>query len=128
MIEQEFEKGKITQQQEAAAIAKEKEDELALEVLYQQKRQALWDKDPVKVKEIENQIIKLKAQADEIAAKAQTESLKLQEKNIEQVFSKIKSGMDQTIRGMLTGTENFSKAWQQMWSGMVVSMAENWQT
>jgi hypothetical protein len=124
LIEQEFQKGKITQQQEIAAIAKEKEDELALEVLYQQKRQALWDKDPAKVKEIENQIIKIKAQSNEIAAKAQTDSMKLQEKNIDQVFSKIKSGMDQTIRGMLTGTENFSKAWQQMWSGMVVSMAE----
>jgi hypothetical protein len=124
LIEQEFEKGKITQQQEIAAIAKEKEDELALEALYQRKRQSLWDKDPVKVQEIENQIIKIKAQSDQIAAKAQTDSIKLQEKNIDQVFSKIKSGMDQTIRGMLTGTENFSKAWQQMWSGMVVSMVE----
>jgi hypothetical protein len=124
LIEQEFVQGKITQQQEIAAIAKEKEDELALEVLYQKKRQALWEGDKNKVQEIENQILKIKANSDAIAAKAQTDSMKLQEKNIDQVFSKIKSGMDQTIRGMLTGTENFSKAWQQMWSGMVVSMAE----
>src|SRR5579884_115762 len=124
LITQDFEKGKINQQQEIALIAKAKQDELQLEIFYQQQRQALWDKDPKKVQEIQNEINKIKAQSELVAAKAQTDSLKLQEKNLDQFFSKVKSAMDQSIKGFITGTESFGKAWQNLWSGMVVSMAE----
>jgi hypothetical protein len=124
LIEQQLAKGQITQQQEVALVAKAKENELALEIFYQQQRQALWDKDPKKVQEIQNEINKIKAQSELVAAKGQTDSLKLQEKNLDQFFSKVKSAMDQSIKGFLTGTESFSKAWQNLWSGMVVSMAE----
>ena len=124
LITQDFQKGKITQQQEIALIAKAKQDELQLEILYQQKRQALWDNDPKKVQEIQNQIEKIKAQSELISAKAQTDSLRLQEKNLTQFFSKVKSAMDQSISGLLKGTESFSKAWQNMWSDMVISMVQ----
>lgn len=124
LITQDFEKGKVTQQQEIALIAQEKEKELQLEIFYQQKRQALWDNDPKKVQEIQNQIDKIKAQGELVAAKAQTESLKLQGKNLDQFFSKVKGAMDQSISGFLRGTESFGKAWQNLWSGMVVSMAQ----
>jgi hypothetical protein len=124
LITQDFEKGKITQQQEIALIAKAKQDELQLEIFYQQQRQALWDKDPKKVQEIQNQIDKIKAQSELVAAKAQTDSLRVHEKNLTQFFSKIKSAMDQSISGFLKGTESFSKAWQNMWSDMVVSMVQ----
>ena len=124
LITQDFEKGKITQQQEIALIAKAKQDELALEIYYQQQRQALWDKDPKKVQEIQNQIDKIKAQSELVGAKAQTDSLRVQEKNLTQFFSKVKSAMDQSISGLLKGTESFSKAWQNMWSDMVVSMVQ----
>jgi hypothetical protein len=124
LITQDFEKGKITQQQEIALIAKAKQDELQLEIFYQQQRQALWDKDPKKVQEIQNQIDKIKAQSELVAAKAQTDGLRVQEKNLTQFFSKIKSAMDQSISGFLKGTESFSKAWQNMWSDMVVSMVQ----
>jgi hypothetical protein len=124
LITQDFEKGKITQQQEIALIAKAKQDELALEIYYQQQRQALWDKDPKKVQEIQNQINRIKAQSELIGAKAQTDGLRIQEKNLTQFFSKVKSAMDQSISGLLKGTESFSKAWQNMWSDMVVSMVQ----
>ncbi|HEY2362991.1 MAG TPA: hypothetical protein VGK36_17860 [Candidatus Angelobacter sp.] len=124
LITQDFEKGKISQQQEIALIAKAKQDELQLEIFYQQQRQALWDKDPKKVQEIQNQIDKIKAQGELVAAKAQTDSLRLQEKNLTQFFSKVKSAMDQSISGFLKGTESFAKAWQNMWSDMVVSMVQ----
>jgi hypothetical protein len=124
LITQDFEKGKITQQQEIALIAKAKQDELALEIHYQQLRQALWDKDPKKVQEIQNQIDKIKAQSELVGAKAQTDSLREQEKNLTQFFSKLKSATDQSISGLLKGTESFSKAWQNMWSDMVVSMVQ----
>ncbi|HEY2913175.1 MAG TPA: hypothetical protein VGK21_07435, partial [Candidatus Angelobacter sp.] len=124
LITQDFEKGKISQQQEIALIAKAKQDELQLEIFYQQQRQALWDKDPKKVQEIQNQIDKIKAQGELVAAKAQTDSLRLQEKNLTQFFSKVKSAMDQSISGFLKGTESFAKAWQNMWADMVVSMVQ----
>jgi hypothetical protein len=124
LITQDFEKGKITQQQEIALIAKAKQDELQLEIFYQQKRQALWDNDPKKVQEIQNQIDKIKAQGELVAAKAQTDSLRLQQKNLDQFFSKAKSAMDQSISGFLKGTESFAKAWQNMWADMVVSMVQ----
>jgi hypothetical protein len=124
LITQDFEKGKITQQQEIALIAKAKQDELALEIYYQQQRQALWDKDPKKVQEIQNQINKIKAQSELVGAKAQTDGLRVQEKNLTQFFSKVKSAMDQSISGLLKGTESFSKAWQNMWSDMVISMVQ----
>jgi hypothetical protein len=124
LITQDFEKGKITQQQEIALIAKAKQDELQLEIFYQQKRQALWDNDPKKVQEIQNQINKIKAESELVAAKAQTDGLRVQEKNLTQFFSKAKSAMDQSISGFLKGTESFAKAWQNMWSGMVISMVQ----
>ncbi|HZE82509.1 MAG TPA: hypothetical protein VE604_16530 [Candidatus Polarisedimenticolia bacterium] len=124
LITQDFEKGKITQQQEIALIAKAKQDELQLEIFYQQKRQALWDNDPKKVQEIQNQINKIKAQGELVAAKAQTDSLRLQQKNLDQFFSRAKSAMDQSISGFLKGTESFAKAWQNMWADMVVSMVQ----
>jgi phosphoribosyl-AMP cyclohydrolase len=116
LITQDFEKGKIIQQQEIALIAKEKQDELALEIFYQRQRQALWDKDPKKVQEIQNQIDKIKAQSELVAAKAQTDSLRVQQKNLAQFFSRAKSAMDQSISGFLKGTESFAKAWQNMWA------------
>jgi len=124
LIEQDFERGKINQQQEIAAIAQEKERELEIEKLTQQKRWALWTGDVKKQQEIQNQIDKIKAQSELVGAKAQTDSLRVQEKNLTQFFSKVKSAMDQSISGLLRGTESFSKAWQNMWSDMVVSMVQ----
>ncbi|MFL6386082.1 MAG: hypothetical protein ACJ71U_01220 [Terriglobales bacterium] len=124
LIEQRLAKGKINQQQEIAAIANAKQEELQLEIFYQQQRQALWDKDPKKVQEIQNQINKIKAQSELVAAKAQTDGLRVQEKNLTQFFSKAKSAMDQSISGFLKGTESFAKAWQNMWSDMVISMVQ----
>jgi hypothetical protein len=124
LIEQDFERGKINQQQEIAAIAQEKERELEIEKLTQQKRWALWDGDKKKQQEIQNQIDKIKAQGELVAAKAQTDSLSVQEKNLNQFFSKAKSAMDQSISGFLKGTESFAKAWQNMWADMVVSMVQ----
>jgi hypothetical protein len=75
LITQDFQKGKITQQQEIALIAKAKQDELQLEIFYQQKRQALWDNDPKKVQEIQNQINKIRAQSELVGVKATTDEL-----------------------------------------------------
>ena len=45
-------------------------------------------------------------------------------KNITAFFSRSKSAMDQSISGFLKGTESFAKAWQDMWSDMVISMVQ----
>jgi hypothetical protein len=89
LIEQDFERGKINQQQEIAAIAQEKERELEIEKLTQQKRWALWDGDKKKQQEIQNQIDKIIAQSKLVQTKAVTDGLKAQEQQYRQVFSRI---------------------------------------
>lgn len=56
--------------------------------------------------------------------KADQKSYLRRTKNIDAFFSHVKSAMDQSISGFLKGTESFAKAWQNMWSDMVVSMVQ----
>ncbi|HSK42760.1 MAG TPA: hypothetical protein VLA83_02615, partial [Candidatus Binatia bacterium] len=56
--------------------------------------------------------------------KAEQKSYLRRTKNIDAFFSHVKSAMDQSISGFLKGTESFAKAWQNMWSDMVVSMVQ----
>ena len=123
LITQQFEKGKITQQQEIALIAKAKQDELALEIYYQQQRQALWDKDPKKVQEIQNQINKIKAQGELVGTKAVTDGLKAQEQQYKQVFSQIGSTITSNVLDVLKGTETVAQGFQKMYQSLVTSLA-----
>jgi hypothetical protein len=101
LITQDFERGKINQQQEIALIAKAKQDELALELLIQQKRWALWDKDPKKAQEVQNQINKVVAQSQLVQTKAVTDSVKAQEQQYKQVFSQIGNAFKTNVLSML---------------------------
>jgi len=123
LIAQQFEKGKITQQQEIALIAKAKQDELALEIYYQQQRQVLWDKDPKKVQEIQNQINKIKAQGELVGTKAVTDGLKAQEQQYKQVFSQIGSTITSNVLDVLKGTETITQAFQKMYQSLITSLA-----
>src|SRR5436305_3106909 len=109
LIEQDFERGKSNQQQEIAAIAQEKERELEIEKLTQQKRWALWAGDVKKQQEIQNQINKLVAQAQNVETKAVTDSLKAREQQYRQVFQQIGNSFKTEILGMLQGTETVSQ-------------------
>jgi hypothetical protein len=124
LITQDFEKGKITQQQEIALIAKAKQDELQLEIFYQQKRQALWDKDPKKVQEIQNQINKIKAQGEVVGAKAVTDGLKAQEQQYRQAFSQIGNAFKTEILGMIQGTETVAQGFAKMFNSLIGSFAD----
>jgi hypothetical protein len=123
LIEQDFERGKINQQQEIALIAKAKQDELALEIYYQRQRQALWDKDPKKVQEIQNQINKIKAQGELVGTKAVTDGLKAQEQQYKQVFSQIGSTITSNVLDVLKGTETVAQGFQKMYQSLVTSLA-----
>lgn len=120
LITQDFEKGKITQQQEIALIAKAKQDELALETYYQQQRQALWDKDPKKVQEIQNQINKIKAQSELIGVKATTDGLKVTEQKWKSFASGISQSLTSALSGWIQGTESFGQAWAKMADDMAM--------
>ncbi len=120
LITQQFEKGKITQQQEIALIAKAKQDELALEIYYQQQRQALWDKDPKKVQEIQNQINKIKAQSELIGVKATTDELKASEQKWKSFTSSISQSLNSALSGWIQGTQTFGQAWAKMADDMAM--------
>ena len=123
LIEQDFERGKINQQQEIAAIAQEKERELEIEKLTQQKRWALWDDDKKKQQEIQNQIDKIIAQSKLVQTKAVTDGLKAQEQQYKQVFSQIGSTITSNVLDVLKGTETITQAFQKMYQSLITSLA-----
>lgn len=124
LIEQDFERGKINQQQEIALIAQEKERELEIEKLTQQKRWALWTGDVKKQQEIQNQINKLVAQAQLIETKAVTDSLKAQEQQYKQVFSQIGNAFKTNVLSMLEGAETITQGFQKMYQSLLSSLAD----
>ena len=124
LIEQDFERGKINQQQEIAAIAQEKERELEIEKFTQQKRWALWTGDVKKQQEIQNQINKLVAQAQLVETKAVTDGLKAQEQQYRQVFSQIGNAMSRNVLDMLKGTETIAQGFQKMYQSLISSLAD----
>jgi hypothetical protein len=123
LIEQDLERGKINQQQEIAAIAQEKERELEIEKLTQQKRWALWDGDKKKQQEVQNQIDKIVAQSKLVQTKAVTDGLKAQEQQYRQVFSQIGNAFKTEILGMIQGTETVTQAFSKMFNSLVSSFA-----
>ena len=124
LIEQDFERGKINQQQEIAAIAQEKERELEIEKLTQQKRWALWDGDKKKQQEVQNQIDKIIAQSKLVQTKAVTDGLKAQEQQYRQVFSQIGNAFKTEILGMIQGTETVAQAFAKMFNSLIGSFAD----
>ncbi len=124
LIEQDFERGKINQQQEIAAIAQEKERELEIEKFTQQKRWALWTGDVKKQQEIQNQINKLVAQAQLVETKAVTDGLKAQEQQYRQAFSQIGNAMSRNVLDMLKGTETIAQGFQKMYQSLISSLAD----
>jgi chromosome segregation ATPase len=123
-ITQDFERGKINQQQEIAEIAAEKQKELALEKVAQEARWALWDRDPVKRKEIEGQIAKIVSQAKTIETKAVSDGLKAQEQQYKQVFSQIGNAFKTEIMGMIQGTETVAQGFAKMFNSLIGSFAD----
>lgn len=123
LIEQDFLRGKINQQQEIAAIAAEKEKEIQLERLTQQKRWALWDGDVKKQQQVQNEINKLVAQAELTQTKAVTDGLKAQEQQYKNVFSTIGNSFKTEILGMLEGTQSVSQAFLKMYQTLIGSLA-----
>jgi len=124
LITQDFEKGKITQQQEIASIAQEKEREMEIEKLTQQKRWALWDGDKKKQQEIQNQIDKIIAQSKLVQTKAVTDGLKAQEQQYRQVFSQIGNAFKTEIVGMIQGTETVAQGFAKMFNSLIGSFAD----
>lgn len=124
LIEQKYDRGKITQQQEIALIAKAKEDELELERLAQQKRFAIWDGDVKKQAEIQAQIDKLVAQSKTIETKAVTDGLKVQEAEYNKVFQGMTTAFTNGINGWLQGTQTFGQAWTKMADDMAIKFIE----
>jgi hypothetical protein len=124
LITQDFEKGKITQQQEIASIAQEKERELEIEKITQQKRWALWDGDKKKQQEIQNQIDKIIAQSKLVQTKAVTDGLKAQEQQYRQVFSQIGNAFKTEIVGMIQGTETVAQGFAKMFNSLIGSFAD----
>jgi hypothetical protein len=119
LIEQDFERGKINQQQEIAAIAQEKERELEIEKLTQQKRWALWTGDVKKQQEIQNQIDKIVAQSKLVQTKAVTDGLKAQEQQYKQLFSQIGSALSSNVVDVLKGTETIAQGFQKMYQSLI---------
>jgi hypothetical protein len=124
LIEQDFERGKINQQQEIAAIAQEKERELEIEKLTQQKRWALWDGDKKKQQEVQNQIDKIIAQSKLVQTKAVTDGLKAQEQQYRQVFQQIGNSLKTEILGMIKGTESVAQGFAKMFNSLIGSFAD----
>ncbi|MGC2741678.1 MAG: hypothetical protein WA672_00720 [Candidatus Angelobacter sp.] len=123
LITQDFEKGKITQQQEIAMIAQAKETELAIERNIQNQRFALWDGDKKKQQEIQNAIDLSYRQGSLIATKAVTDGLKAQEAQYKQVFSQIGSAITSNVMDVLKGTETIARGFQKMYQSLVSSLA-----
>jgi len=124
LIEQDLERGKINQQQEIAAIAQEKERELEIEKLTQQKRWALWEGDKKKQQEVQNQIDKILAQSKLVQTKAVTDGLKAQEQQYRQVFSQIGNAFKTEILGMIQGTETVAQGFAKMFNSLIGSFAD----
>lgn len=123
LIEQRFERGKITQQQEIALIAKAKETELELEKLAQQKRFAIWQGDVKKQAQIQAEINKIIAQSSLIETKAVTDGLKAQQQQYRQVFQSIGNTFKTEILSMASGTETVAQAFAKMFNSLISGLA-----
>ncbi len=124
LITQDYEKGKITQQQEIALIAQAKETELATERNFQRQRFALWDGDKKKQQEIQNAIYKSYAQGSLIATKAVSDGLKAQEAQYRQIFNRIGNAFKTEIMGMIQGTETVAQGFAKMFDSLIGSFAD----
>jgi hypothetical protein len=78
----------------------------------------------VEVARIDAELLKLDDKYRAETEKAEQKSYLRRAKNIDALFSHVKSAMDQSISGFLKGTESFARAWQNMWSDMVISMVQ----
>ena len=119
LITQDFERGKINRQQGIAAIAQEKERELEIEKLTQQKRWALWDGDKKKQQEIQNQI-------DKIIAQSKNGPNQSSHRRSESAGAAVQTGIPQignvfkTKSGHDQGTETISQGFQKCISRSLV--------
>jgi hypothetical protein len=118
LIEQRFERGQITQQQEVKLIAGAKETELAIERSYQQLRFALWDGDVKKKAEIQAQIDKIVAQGNLVATKSVTDQTKATQAQYQKMVQGISSEFSTFATGILQGTETMGQAWAKMADNM----------
>jgi hypothetical protein len=116
--------GKISQQQHDRLLDAELEKE------YQKARKSLELERAAAQGNLEEEAkvdAKIEALDDKHRAQMQASEQKsylARTKNIDAFFSHVKSAMDQSISGFLKGTERFAKAWQNMWSDMVISMVQ----
>jgi hypothetical protein len=115
--------GKIGQQEHDRLLDAmlKKEYENALESL---RIARLAAKTPEEEAAIDAKILALKDKHNAQMEASNEKSYLRRTKNIDAFFSHVKSAMDQSISGFLKGTESFAKAWQTMWSDMVISMVQ----
>jgi hypothetical protein len=118
MVERQFARGKITKQQEIAALAQLKRQELQIEIEYWRAIAQLHAGDAKEVARIEAQITKLKAQQELIRAKAAADSAKAQGQQyqkmaatIHQVFSGLQGVFSNFTRSILSGSQTIGQAW-----------------
>jgi hypothetical protein len=121
-IQQQLLKHQINQQQEIQAVAKAKQDELAIEIGYLRKREELWTGDAKKVEAIEKQIVKAQQQSALIGTKAVTDSLKSQQQDYQKLFSGISSGFTGAMTGLLQGNETIAQSFQKMYQNILQSI------
>lgn len=124
LIEQQFLKGKTTRQQEIAAIAKAKQDELALEIQYIRGREAIYSGFPEKVREFEKQITKIQQQSALIGSKAVTDGLKADDQQWKKVLGGIQGEFSSFTSSIISGHQTIAQSWDNLVNGMATKFIE----
>ncbi len=131
LVQQQFIKGQISKQQEIAALATAKQNELQIEIDYWRAIEQLHQGDQKAVARIEAQITKLTDEQVLMRAKAVTDSLTEQQKqyqkmeqNIRRIFSGMQSVFSGFTRDLLSGNKSISQSWDKMVDDIATKFVE----
>lgn len=123
-IETAFELGNISRQQELTAIAAANEAEYQLEMQAFARELALLDAKSKAAEEVERKIANLQKQYTADAAKSDADRQKAMQQSWQKALKPIDSAFQQSIQGMIQGTQSFKKGLDNILLSIVASYAQ----
>jgi hypothetical protein len=112
---------KITKQQEIAAVANAKLQELKQELTYLQQIQGLYEKGSAKWQEVQNRIIKIQAEAIKVRAKADAAAATATNQQYEKLWSSMSGNFKSFADSIIQGNQTIAQDFQNLYTGLLQS-------
>lgn len=123
-VEQKFALGQMSRQQEIAAIAAANAEEYRLEMQQYAKELALLDAKYAATEKVEQKIATLQKKYAAEAEKTTTDQQKVMEQSWKKALKPIDNAFQQSINGMIRGTQTFKKGLDNILLSIVASYAQ----